>query len=395
MQIKKETKTSAEFILYNYFPKYKTLRAMTIEMSKYLITTDNNIKRVNIYVDLYRMFLSLYHRDKGTLTVNTYTSLTSCIINFCAHIRSFYKNIYGMNTTIYLVYNNYLDIKDGKKYIWEKNFFPDYNKDSEDRILSNDFIHKLVNTNISLIKLICQYIDKVYLISRPIESMITIYDLISKEQDKNVPNIIFSSCPLMIQLPANLNNTFIFRLYKMHERNLDGTTTISDYFTVIHRSNAIMEFIASRSLNNEIKEDLMIMSNTINTELLGFIIALCGVPRKEKNIPRLLSTKSVIKNLYKVITNNPKLNCYTTNIEDLYGEMELFKKVIPTKSIVDIDILKNRFFAIDLLFGYNIYLNTFPYHNDNSYIIDLVDPEAVKDINNKFFINNPLDLNRL
>ena len=36
------------------------------------------------------------------------------------------------------------------------------------------------------------------------------------------------------------------------------------------------------------------MCSFINSELLSFIITLIGVPKKKKNIPRLLGTKSNI-----------------------------------------------------------------------------------------------------
>ena len=44
--------------------------------------------------------------------------------------------------------------------------------------------------------------------------------------------------------------------------------------------------------------------------------------------------------------------------------MKLFKSDKSCNNI-DIDYLRARFNAIDLVTGYNIYLNSLPYHNDN------------------------------
>ena len=36
-----------------------------------------------------------------------------------------------------------------------------------------------------------------------------------------------------------------------------------------------------------------------------------------------------------------------------------------------------------------------PEYSNMDYYVNLVDPDTVRDINNKYFINNPLDLERI
>ena len=56
-----------------------------------------------------------------------------------------------------------------------------------------------------------------------------------------------------------------------------------------------------------------------------------------------------------------------------------------------VSIINNNFKSLDLLYNYNIYGNNAKTIL-NKYLINLNDPEALKEINNIYFSNNPLDL---
>ena len=56
--------------------------------------------------------------------------------------------------------------------------------------------------------------------------------------------------------------------------------------------------------------------------------------------------------------------------------------------------LEYRFNTVDLIVQSKIYDSTIE-ANDMQWYINLKDPKTVKDINNKYFADNPLDLNNL
>ena len=333
---------TAENILARYFPKYVTLRAMTNEMINHLTIDPNSVYTINVYVDIYRMLLSIYHREK--VTVRNYTEITSSIINFCAHIRSFYRDKYKVHTRIFLIYNNYLETGVN---LWQSNFIRGYNLDAETSIKRHTVIRNIIMNNLPVIKLLCEHIEDVYFVDRPVESMITIYDLINKEQDPNIPHVIFTNCPLTIQVPVFAKNTFIFRLIKLWEKNESGEAVPVDYFTVIGRHNAIMEF-TSNSRNFMVAEKLIPMINVINPELISLFITLAGAKRKEKNITKLMNINKLCKIMSDAVLENPTLNRYNEDITDIYNAMKLYKLI----KEVDLTLLKYRYKAIDLISNY-------------------------------------------
>ena len=72
--------------------------------------------------------------------------------------------------------------------------------------------------------------------------MIIIYDLIKENNKLNpyIPNIIFTTCPISIQLPALLDNTVIFRLYKIRTIDDSGAISFNDYFTVMSKEMLLL-----------------------------------------------------------------------------------------------------------------------------------------------------------
>ena len=101
----------------------------------------------------------------------------------------------------------------------------------------------------------------------------------------------------------------------------------------------------------------------------------------------MVNITTAIGRVYKAITENKIINDYNTDINFVYNQLELF-------SIIDQDNFRLRFNAVDLVFQYRLYCNMSE-SKDISWLIDLRDPDTVKGINNKYFTDNPLDLNAL
>ena len=104
----------------------------------------------------------------------------------------------------------------------------------------------------------------------------------------------------------------------------------------------------------------------------------------QKNYTEEMIPFDKFKEIYATIMN---ANDYNTDINFVYNQLELF-------SIIDQDNFRLRFNAVDLVFQYRLYCNMSE-SKDISWLIDLRDPDTVKGINNKYFTDNPLDLNAL
>ena len=123
----------------------------------------------------------------------------------------------------------------------------------------------------------------------------------------------------------------------------------------------------------------------INPKLLSLIMTLNGLPSKK--LLTMVNITTAVGRIYKAITENKIINDYNSDINYVYNQLELFSKI-------DQDNFRLRFNAVDLVFQHRLY-----YHmaecKDISWLIDLQDPDTVKNINNKYFADNPLDLNAL
>ena len=81
------------------------------------------------------------------------------------------------------------------------------------------------------------------------------------------------------------------------------------------------------------------------------------------------------------------------DIESMYDQICAFAT---SKDILGFTMFEwnNRFKALDLNYQIKLY-ETLPESRDTTYIVDINDPDKVKYINNNYFINNPIDLQRL
>jgi hypothetical protein len=77
-----------------------------------------------------------------------------------------------------------------------------------------------------------------------------------------------------------------------------------------------------------------------------------------------------------------------TDVDYMYSSMPELSKYIDKTNFAF------RYNAVDLLYQHLLY-KQMPESLDYSWLIDLKDPESIRDINNRYFVDNPLDLNSL
>jgi hypothetical protein len=123
----------------------------------------------------------------------------------------------------------------------------------------------------------------------------------------------------------------------------------------------------------------------INSGLLSYIMTVSRMP--ERNIKSLVALPRTINLIYNLIEQNIIMNGRNTDIERLTSL--LFEN---ETSQITFNMVDFRFKAIDIFTQYNIFMNTPDYHNYTG-MINYYDPQALMEINTKYFEENPLDLN--
>lgn len=352
------------------FPKYTTLNSAN------KIFTGSKANNVNIYLDAYQIIYSIL--SIPNIAITPVTSIVSSVINLCAHLRSYYRAAFSVESKIFIVYAN-------GSFPINTNLYLNYNIAFKNKCGINMKIVDLINQNVVLLKELCKYLPDIYFIQRSVEPAVTIYDLIHSEATKgnSNPNIIISKDPHMCLLTSVLPdaNTVIFKLHKpivINEHNQE-LIYITKYNTSILNYYKFTRTLTNNCVINNIQE--------IDPMKLSLLVALTS--SKNRNIKNLKSINvavAIVKELIKTGVLGINLPYY---IEKVYN-------ALPNNvtNIISKEAFINRWKAIDIPFQHMI-LKTLPESYDESWNINLSDPTTVKNINNRYFIYNPIDLNRL
>lgn len=361
---------SIEQIIGMNFPKYNTLNIAN------RVFSGSQANNINIYLDAYQIIYSIL--SVPNISLNPVTSVVSSIINLCAHLRSYYRTAFSVESKIFIVY------ADGS-FPLNTNLYMNYNSAFKTKCRNNPKIIELVNSNVMLLKELCKYLPDIYFIQRSVEPAVTIYDLINSEATKGNtnPNIIVSKDPHMCLLTSVIPNidTVIFKLYKPIVANASNqefihvTTFINsilNYFNFTHT-------ISNINVINNLQE--------IDPMKLSLLVALTS--SKNRNIKNLKNTNVAVAIVKDFIKSGVLGINLPYDIEKVYNSLPNNVTTIISK-----EAFINRWKALDVPFQHMIY-KTLPESYDESWYVNLSDATAVKNINNRYFIHNPIDLNRL
>lgn len=343
-----------ENLLLSYYIKYDKLFTLC-NISLLNINSDF----VDIYIDLYDMLKPIYTRN---IYANKKYLIVSSIINLAAHMRNYFWTRHRLNTRIFLIYGACTTIS-------HKQFCPSFGDDKFRETVDYQKNNIFINSQLKLVKILCAYINDVYFVSKAADFSVLAYDNIVN--NLMAPAIVITKSKYAYQIPALLNNAVIFRPKKYNGEDISYSVT---------KSNVYSKFFSKASSNT-----IESMQN-IDPSLLSVIIAMNGLPKYNMN--SVININTVIKMLNEAISNNKIINYYNNDIDFVYNNLNGINKFMDNMSF------KYRFNAVDIITQHRIY-NSTAEARDSSWIINLNDPNTVKDINNKYFIDNPLDLNSL
>ena len=317
------------------------------------------IKTVAVYIDLYSIFKSLYNEN---IIIEDYIALTSCIINMVAHYRDFFRRI-STNSVFFIINSQ-------NHAFYNTQLVPGYNDKTYEMFLSNGKITDMIENNHELLNLVCKYIDGVYYLKRNTESSVIMYDLMCKYDPYNrYAHMVISKDIIPWQLCAIKPYTTILRPKKKDGNDLSFIIT----------KDTLLPYYMSRKKNNAIY-------NGISPELLTLIMGASSC--SDRNMKSLCNITKVINTLIKLINDGEIINAYNSDSMYVYTKMNNNGlKISPY-------IASSYFKALDVVHQQLGFMNTLE-SDYSAEIVNLRNKQGIQEINNTYFKNYPLDLNRL
>ena len=349
-----------EQILYGQFIKYTSMESMVAKEF-----TNSNANTVNVYIDVLQLVLPAFR----CLRVENYYSMCSVIMNYAAHIRAYFMSRHQVVCNIILVYSPNYSSNNTR-------FVVEYNEKYRSRMAHNTMMEEVLKNNIEMVKLLCPFIPNLYLRQGTVEPSLIMYDCMLRQFNNGAPNIIFSTSEYAFQLPnAMKGNCIVF--HKKNQRDHYGRT-----FDVSYSYNfmtAPYHFI--KETKGTIKSDLLIHPAAITR-----FMCLTGVPGR--SISSIYSAQTALK------------LCQAVPEEYfIVGDYEMIHSAICTapykgKIHISADEFIRRFKALDIPFQYKLY-SLMPDFNYTGYLDRMRDTETLKEINDKYFKNIPINLQNL
>jgi len=362
---------SIEQLIVSYYIKNEQL--MNLTKAAFVNTPYANCNNVNIYIDMANITKSFYNSG---VVIGDYSSVTSGIINLCAHMRAFYRRYCNVNTKIFIIYSDMT-----KNYL-HSTFYPGYYEKYLSMVSSNGKIRDMIDHNLELLEVLCPYLHGIYFIKTNEEFAVKALDIIYREEasGNTNPNIVLTKDLYAYQLPSMRRDTVIFRPKKSN--GVDGSW-------LVNYDNVLQSFIAN---SRNIKEDnssnkALVKSYSLSPELLSLLMAITNLTAR--GIITILNINTAINKLLLITSDHSIINGYNADMNEVYYALLNKEGKFP----IACQTLIHRFKAIDLKFNHMCYMDN-P-ESKLSYIIDLQNPEEVKAINNQWFKNCPLDLERL
>lgn len=351
-------------ILYSYYIKYDKLLELNAQ-----IDAAPNIDKLDIYIDIYDVIRRVY--GCSTTGVNRFI-ITAAIINLAAHYRAYYRTRHHVWARIFLVYGSEITNN-------HRQFCPLFNNFMDPSIVGYERTNTMIQSQIEMVKILAAYINDVYYVERKTDFTMFTYDNILKsiEQNPESISIVISKNKYAYQIPAMLlgRKVYLFRpsKYKGEDRSIciAPNTALVSYYAKVQKS------------------DVRARLQSMNPALLSLLMTFNGC--RDKGVTSFINISKTARIIDGAINANIILNGYQSSINWVY---EMLNTVCVISKFMPYDAFINRFRALDLAYQHLLYTNMLE-SKDISWNLNLKDPDTVRDINNKYFIEIPLDLNNL
>lgn len=347
-------------LLYSGFIRYERL----YEMTKYAFYGKTDSNNVDIYIDAYSILKVLYSRGPS-LQVKDSCVIASCLINLAIHLRAYFESRHNVCSKVYIIYG-------GARPRSALTSYPRYNEKNILMEESDSIIKNLIIDNLNIVKILCPYLYDIFcVVDMENEFSVIASSLIDESEN---PRIIYSKESLAYQLVAFKPMTFLYRPKKSMNQDNSWVVTKSSLYN------------AYRYGELKLKKQI---DTQLNPKTISIYQAISGVRSRSMN--SLKNANSTITILTNAIASNIFSNGYNANsilhshpFEDIFGGTN-----VNPAEVVD------RFKAIDLPYQTMLYKSAIEFKDTLSGLINLYDPQEVRNINDKYFRRYPLDLNRV
>lgn len=340
----------------------KTTRLDNIVYNAFSNTSIAAATELNVFIDIYSVIHSLFSEHYRIEYVN-YTDITSCLINMCAHYRSYFRRL-QVNTTFFLVFStNCCEIN--RKFVSSYNeLFLNKTRVPESK--------KIVNDNLRLLTALCPYLPDIHFINstESFESSVIIANLIETLNDGK-PNLIISRDIYPIQLSYLYPNTTY--LYPRKKKNIGDVSVL---IPVFEKPTFRDEFWSLITDIRGIKGEALRKLSPVNYSLV------CAMTYfSDRNIKGLYNVSQAAKLISSIVGN-----------EDIKIDISQLNRPEITSQF-NVPLIEARYNTIDVPFMMPYYRNTPECKNIK--LLNLRDDAVINQINAKYFTNNPIDLMKL
>ena len=333
------------------------------EMTKYAFYGKTDSNDVNVYIDVYSILRGLYSRGSNLEVADSY-AIASCIINLAIHIRAYFNTRHMVATKIYIVYG-------GARPNSATITFGQYNVRNIELEESNQYLNQLIKDNMDVIKILCPYLYDIFAVIDYENEFFTIVSNLIDVSKSEAPNIIYSKDQLSYQLVAYKPYTFMYRPKKRGNDDSSWVVTKSTLYNAYR--------YGEMNLTKEFDVNLNVAAFSLYQSIAG--VKSRSMPSiKNANTAAILLEKSVNEGLFNMGFNATSV---VHSISTMSGHPVFNQDLI------------NRFLAIDLIHQTTIYSISPHAISVSEGIINLYNPQEIRNINDKYFQNYPLDLNRV
>ena len=354
--------TTIEHVVINMMAKYGRL-----EEEMQYVYRNSSADHINIFFDMYAINKVIYSSNMEVVFTDA-VDLAASIINLCIHYRTFFRR-FGVETTIYIVSG--LNCPDENIRL-----VPEYNSamvNRRDRV--NNILNEHIEKNITLLNILCPYLPDIHFIHTKYETSVVISSLIKKYTTPKESNLIITRDLYPFQLLTMYPNLALLRP-KKGIKGEDLSYIIKNPENTMEREVFWKYFYKERESKT--------YSYLLSPKNISLISALCSYPHRCLNT--MISISYATKLILQIV-GEMDVACTPASFCDMH-ENYLSKRNISR------DLIFNRFHALDIPFQeetiYNISQEFQTLSFDNK-----IDPYALNSINNKYFRNMPIDLDRL
>ena len=353
-----EFSITVDQIIGNYMVRYNRLDQLIP-----FAYDGSNARNINIYIDLYGLYYTLFSRSYRTST-NDYLTMTSALVSICSHYRKYFRRI-GVYCKIFFV-SSYNTPEYNTKAL------NGYNNIMQDKLTNNE-VHNMVMLNIDLMKILVDYLQDIFFVTTNYESTVLMRYLIVHEMDKGNynPNMIISKDIYPLQLVSEFPGTTLLRPKKLN--NQDISEIVYPAENRMHVPS-FWNFVCGY-------RNLKVDAKNITIHPINFILysALSRFP--ERGIRSLINSTTANNAIYNLVQDTPT----RLDVNTLYMTCGGILQSIPENKI------SQRF---NVLAAYGLQYELFLQSTEPSEIRlnNLSNPEALNTINATYFEKEPLDL---